>query len=348
VKHALLPIVAAVIAMLSANEPVAAHDLGALSVSCVFHSDGTYGIDVLLDAEHLPLADQRRAHEPGFAAEIAQQAVVAFDDRIVAQCVNSIEVNDSSAERVVIHLVGEIPTGAQSFTWMHRASWGQNYLKLQNENDAEPTGQWIEGGQPSEPFALHVKSLALSRWDVIRTYIALGFEHILPKGLDHILFVLGLFLLSLEVKPILMQVTAFTLAHSVTLALSMYGVVSLPSSIVEPLIALSIVFVAVENIFSRGYKPWRSAVVFGFGLLHGMGFAGVLTELGLPRSQFVPALISFNIGVELGQLSVIAMAFAAVGIWFGAKPWYRARVTIPSSVAIALVGLYWTIERVSA
>ena len=116
-------------------------------------------------------------------------------------------------------------------------------------------------------------------------------------------------------------------------------------SIVEPLIAASIVYVAVENIFAKGLNPWRPFVIFGFGLLHGLGFASVLGEFGLPDGQFIPALIAFNIGVELGQLTVIALAFLAVG-WFARKSWYRAGIAIPASCIIAAVGAYWCIERV--
>lgn len=144
----------------------------------------------------------------------------------------------------------------------------------------------------------------------------------------------------------LWQVTAFTLAHTITLALTIYGVVSLPSTIVEPLIALSIVYVAIENVFTDKLHAWRPLVVFCFGLLHGMGFAGVLREIGLPRSEFVPALLAFNIGVELGQLTVIFTAFVLVGLPLRRKPWYRRRVVVPGSLVIAAVGLYWVVQRV--
>ncbi len=176
----------------------------------------------------------------------------------------------------------------------------------------------------------------------------LGYTHILPRGLDHVLFVLGIFLLAVDLKPVLWQVSAFTLAHTITLALTVYGVVSLSPRIVEPLIALSIVYVAVENVFTARLHAWRPVVVFCFGLLHGMGFAGVLTEIGLPRSEFVPALLSFNLGVECGQLTVILAAFLAFGLPFRKRPWYRQRIVVPGSLMIAAVGLYWSIQRISA
>ena len=177
-------------------------------------------------------------------------------------------------------------------------------------------------------------------------YIPVGFDHILPKGLDHILFVLGLFFLSIYLRPLLWQITAFTLAHTVTLALGAMGWVTVPAGIVEPLIAASIVYVAIENLFMSGLSRWRPFVIFGFGLLHGLGFASVLGEFGIPDDQFFAALIAFNIGVEFGQLTVIAAAFLAVGLWFRHKDWYRARISVPASLLIAAVGAYWFIERV--
>lgn len=186
----------------------------------------------------------------------------------------------------------------------------------------------------------------LSTVDVGWVYLQLGFTHILPFGLDHILFVLGLFLLSPKLKPLLWQISAFTIAHSITLSLAMFNVINIPSNIVEPVIAISIVFIAVENIITKKLKPWRIAIIFVFGLIHGLGFAGVLKELGLPQSQFVNALITFNIGVELGQITVVLIAFFAVGFWFQSKKWYRERITIPGSVIIAVIASYWTIQRI--
>jgi hydrogenase/urease accessory protein HupE len=178
-------------------------------------------------------------------------------------------------------------------------------------------------------------------------YLALGFTHIVPKGLDHMLFVLGIFLLTRRVRSVLWQVSAFTVAHSITLGLSMYGLISVAPRIVEPLIALSIAYVAIENVFVSELKPRRVALVFAFGLLHGMGFAGALKELGLPRSEFVTALLTFNFGVEAGQLAVIGAAFVAVGWYCAGQVWYRRRVVVPASALIACLAVYWTVERLS-
>ena len=201
--------------------------------------------------------------------------------------------------------------------------------------------------------ALHTISFAhppniseLNKADVALLYAQLGFSHILPLGLDHILFVLCLFLLNPKLKPILWQATAFTIAHTITLGLAMYGVIKPPTNIVEPIIAISIMYVALENIFSPRLKASRIGVVFVFGLIHGMGFASVLTELGLPQNSYLSSLLMFILGVELGQVTVILAAFLLLALPFGKKQYYRKYIVIPLSALIALIAFYWTIERI--
>lgn len=218
---------------------------------------------------------------------------------------------DLSLPRVSqLRLTAAMPQGTTAMALHWPKGFGDLVLRQQGVEPAY-TG-YITGGQTSPAIALAGLGAPASGAAVFFSYIPVGFDHILPKGMDHILFVLGLFFLSTRLSMLLWQISAFTLAHTVTLALGALGWVSVPGSIVEPLIAASIVFVAVENITSRGLSPWRPAVVFGFGLLHGLGFASVLGEFGLPEAQFIPALIGFNIGVEIGQLTVVALAFLLV------------------------------------
>ena len=186
----------------------------------------------------------------------------------------------------------------------------------------------------------------LSKTEVAGIYLQLGFTHILPLGADHILFVLSLFLLNPKLKPILWQATAFTIAHTITLGLAMYKVIKPPTNIVEPVIALSIMYVALENIFSPRLKASRIGIVFLFGLIHGMGFASALTQLGLPQNAYFSSLIMFNLGVELGQITVILTAYFLLGKAFGNKPYYRKRIVIPLSIIIAAIAAYWTVERI--
>jgi len=200
----------------------------------------------------------------------------------------------------------------------------------------------------SQPASAHVivgELENLSKTDAAILYLQLGFEHIVPLGLDHILFVLSLYLLSPKLKPVLLQATAFTVAHSITLGLTMYNVITPNSYWVESLIAFSILLVAVENIYSSKLRGSRIAIVFLFGLLHGMGFANALGQLGLPEKYYLTSLVLFNVGVELGQLVVILSAFLLFGKWFGDKPYYRKYIVIPLSFMIAVIAAYWTITR---
>lgn len=186
----------------------------------------------------------------------------------------------------------------------------------------------------------------LSTSEAIGSYILLGFNHIIPYGFDHILFILAIFLLTKELKAILWQSLAFTISHTITLGLSMSQVFTPPSYIVEPLIAISILFLALENIFTNKVKAHRIITIFLFGLVHGMGFANSLAEIGLPQNKFFTTLISFNFGVELGQLSIILIAWLLIGKWFYIKTWYKNRIVIPASALIAVISFYWTIERI--
>ena len=249
-----------------------------------------------------------------------------------------------------LHLLAFIPNPSDSdkpeVTWQYPKKFGNNVAHFYyDQTPQEKTSHWLTDGVMSPPFELNAAYTPKPFTQVATEYTVLGFEHIVPKGIDHILFVLGLFLLSVKLRPLLLQVTAFTLAHSITLGLTIYGVISLPPSIVEPLIALSIVAVGIENIFVKTVKIRRIVVVFLFGLLHGMGFAGVLSQLGLPESDFVTALVFFNIGVEAGQLFVITVAFLCVFWLLKNQQLYRQWVVIPVSALISLIGLYWTYER---
>lgn len=251
--------------------------------------------------------------------------------------------NDELVRQTVLRFRADLPDGAGALSLGWAKSHGTLIVRQAGDIEA-PFTATLAGGDMSPAFALS-GGTAQTGWQVFAGYIPIGFDHILPKGLDHILFVLGLFLLAARLKPLLWQVTAFTAAHTVTLALGAMGWVVVPGAIVEPLIAASIVYVAVENIFTDHLNRWRPVVVFGFGLLHGLGFASVLEEFGLPEAHFIPALLGFNVGVEFGQLTVIALAFLAVGAWFRDRSWYRARITVPASLAIAAVGAYWVVER---
>jgi hydrogenase/urease accessory protein HupE len=186
----------------------------------------------------------------------------------------------------------------------------------------------------------------LSGWSsTLLEFMREGFLHVVPQGLDHILFVLGVFLLSRQWRPLLMQVTTFTIAHTLTLGLATVGLVNVSPSIVEPIIAGSIAVVALENIFRPTYTHWRLLIVGLFGLVHGLGFAGALSALNLPSSSLLVGLLGFNLGVEGGQLAVISLAFLLT-CWLTDATKYRRFIVIPGSITIAVLGLLWMVQRI--
>jgi hypothetical protein len=185
-----------------------------------------------------------------------------------------------------------------------------------------------------------------SAGNVFWYYLKLGYLHILPNGFDHILFVTGLCLLNNKISTILWQATAFTVAHSITLALSMKNIIVAPGAVVEPIIALSILFIAVENLLIAKLSSWRIILVFAFGLVHGLGFASSLNEIGLPRDKFFLSILSFNAGVELGQMTIILLVFGLIISPFYSIKNYKKAIVYPLSIIIALIAFYWTIERI--
>ena len=209
---------------------------------------------------------------------------------------------------------------------------------------------WVQRLTPQQPGA--VIPARPSAWGVAGTYLALGVEHILT-GIDHLLFVLALLLLTTGTWRLVKTVTAFTVAHSITLGLATLGIVHVPSRPVEAVIALSIVFVAAEIVQARrgraglaAQMPW--IVAFIFGLLHGFGFAGALSEVGLPEGHIPVALLFFNLGVEAGQLLFVAAVLALVA---GARrirmAWPRWAGLVPP-YAIGSLAMFWVIQRVAA
>src|SRR2546427_11551270 len=342
-----------------------AHEIGTSRVSVLFADGRTYDVEIVTDAAALVEKLEASAHG-ALATDTRpaglQSLLTSFDETFrvrVKLAFDASDVRPSIAHSVLpgpdaaspavatIRLTGQIPPDARQFTWTYAWTFASYAITVRRVASENPATEWLEGGQTSAPFAVMSPAPRVDRLGTAWRYVTLGFTHIVPHGLDHMLFVLGIYLLSRRARSVLWQVSAFTVAHSITLGLSMYGVVAVSPRIVEPMIALSIAYVAIENIFLSELKPWRVALVFAFGLLHGLGFAGALKELGLPRSEFVTALLTFNVGVEAGQLAVIGAAFMLVGWHWANRAWYRSRIVVPASMVIACTAVYWTIARLS-
>jgi hypothetical protein len=343
--------------------PAAAHEIGTTQVTATIASGGDYRVDVVVDPDALLTKLEvfgDRSLSSGLARAERDRRIVElqgiflshvdirFDDsasRPRFEYIAASAIGDFAQAPSVVRLTGTTPPLTSTFSFGYGLAMGSYALNVRIDRSAVQT-LWINGAERS-PAVSVVAPPPPSGWAAIAwQYFALGYTHILPKGFDHILFVVGIFLLSARWRSIFLQVTTFTVAHSITLGLTMYGVVSLPAKAVEPMIALSIAYVAVENLFTSELKPWRLALVFSFGLLHGMGFAGVLRDLGLPPASFLTALVTFNVGVEAGQISVIALAVAAVAYWRSDPRVYRRFVVQPASLLIAATGIAWTIQRV--
>jgi hypothetical protein len=361
-----------VLLLAAAPSQVRAHTFELTDTRLVLEQDGTFVADMTADIDALALGVDPVANDsakvaaavgalspPELEAALARvrqfferRVRIRFDGRPAPFTVSLPErgrAPDPAKPPTVLgltaRLTGTVPAGAREVTFWASLAFPPVRLTIAREGAPAEVRAILPRAEESAPLRLAgAAGSSPSGLAASVRYLRLGFSHILPQGLDHILFVLGLFLLSPRLRPLLLQVSAFTVAHTATLALSTLGLVRLPSAVVEPLIALSIAYVALENTLVRELRPWRIALVFAFGLLHGLGFAGALGALGLPRGSLLAALLSFNVGVELGQLAILALAFLALGA-FRARPWYRRRVAVPASLAIAGVGLFWTVSR---
>lgn len=357
--------------LLLATAIAAAHPLTFTDTTVVLRADGTFQTDLIVDLDALALGASQTADDAELVAaltaltpdEFAEQldgvrrlfqrrVRFRFDGTPAPFDVTFPDYGAPAATDSLIptllgltaRLTGNVPPEATELEFFASRAFSDVNLTIRDEARDLTIQALVEAGARSDPFTLAGPVEPRSAWSLGGTYLRLGFLHIVPRGLDHVFFVLGLFLLGSQLRPLVWQISAFTVAHAMTLSLAVFNIVSLTPAVVEPLIALSIVYVAVENLLTQRLTAWRPMVVFGFGLLHGLGFAGVLQELGLPAQERVLGLVSFNVGIELGQLLVIAVALSAVG-WCRSKSWYRRRIVVPGSVAIAAAGLFWAIER---
>jgi hypothetical protein len=273
------------------------------------------------------------------------------DDRPLSFQLDSIQVEDNPAITLPrsskIQISAPLAPNEANIRFGWNAALGPLVIRQQSQTEKPENlyTAYLEPGAISAP----IKRQGVTAQPVLTImldYAKIGFVHIVPKGLDHILFVLGLFFYAARWRPLLGQVTLFTLAHTTTLMLASTGHIVVSPNIVEPLIAASIIYVAFENLRSERLHAGRLVVIFAFGLLHGLGFASVLGDIGLADGQFMISLISFNIGVELGQIAVLVPAFLLFGVAAGNALWYRRLIAIPASYLIGAIGVWMLITRV--
>ena len=272
------------------------------------------------------------------------------DQKLLSLNLNKISVqDDESKEKIRITKITfktTTPKEGQYITFSWKKELGSLIFRdfsIEKDNDGKAYSKWLKAGEETNPISIsgttsHVSTMV---WSAIKQ----GIKHIIPGGLDHILFVLGLFFFSYKIGPLLSQVTIFTIAHSITLILGSLGYIYVPPVFVEAIIAATIVWIGLENVIRTKLNISRIGIIFCFGLLHGLGFANMFTELGLEGSDYLINLFSFNIGVEIGQLIVLA-PFILIRPILSRISWYRLIISIPASIMIALVGIKMFVERV--
>ena len=303
--------------------------------------------------------DELRALEPAVLRE-------RFKD-FESEFLNSIGLNVNTQEQVLtlsdvnIDIIGykkrprktlltytvQLSQWPQSFSWQYAKIYGDSALRYQMYQKDEYNWHewhWLRDGASSGVIDInHPEPID----DVTRLiqFTSIGFDHVIPKGWDHILFIVGMALSSLLWRRLLLLVSAFTLAHTITLGLAMYGVVEISAKIIEPLIALSIAYIAIENLSKHQHLKRKTIAVFLFGLIHGLGFASMLKSFEMATENFLVTLIGFNIGVEIAQLAIVLTVVVLLLLLRLFKINYRVVAIVPISVLISIVGVYWAVER---
>ena len=317
---------------------------GAVDVTAVVHIWDVaheYGIEDPNDLLDQGLVDERVSR---LGALLNERLALSVDGRPVV--LRDWSVPELLAERQAVRVraqgeldqaPGRLELSAELFPY------DPNHQTFLNFYESDLTAQAILGGDDTS-YEYFVGSRQ-GRWAVVQKFVPAGVHHILI-GPDHLMFLIGLLLLGGSAKQLLAVVTAFTLAHSITLSLAVLNVVTPPGRLVEPIIALSIVYVGVDNLMSRGGKDVRVWIAMIFGLIHGFGFASVLREMGLPSGALGWSLFSFNLGVEFGQLAVVLAVAVMLSAIRARSAVVGERVVVAGSIAVIAAGAFWFVERV--
>jgi len=345
-----------VLALLGAAAPAAAHPApfsyldvrvrgNALEVTAVIHAyDAAYELRIepierVLDSGTLS------TQAPALAALLNERLRLAVDGAPLGQAEWSVPepIPDRQSLRLHTRYVledtpGVITVSAYMFPYdpVH-----QTFVNVY-EGDELVTQAILDQGRREFEHTTGTRQGTLA---VIRKFVASGIHHILI-GPDHMLFLIGLLLLGGTVRRLIVVVSAFTLAHSITLSLAALNIFDPPARIIEPAIALSIVFIGVDNLIVRGGRDVRAWIAFAFGFVHGFGFAGVLREMGLESRALVWSLLSFNLGVEIGQLLVVVVVATALAALRTRSEAAGRRLAFAGSIGVIAAGTFWFFERV--
>jgi hydrogenase/urease accessory protein HupE len=317
---------------------------GVINVTLVAHVfDIAHDLDIT-PPEELLKADVARARTPSMTALLGPRIALAADGRPLTPVWSptSDVLPDRQSIRFQIRYEPPAAPGSIQIT-ATMFPYDPNHQTFVNVYEGEALTQAIlDRGRPTFDYFAGTRQGVTA---VIRKFVPAGIHHILI-GPDHLLFLIGLLLLGGTVRQLLLVVTSFTIAHSITLSLAALNIVSPPARIIEPAIALSIVYVGADNLLAAGGRDVRAWIAFAFGFIHGFGFANVLREMDLPRRALGWSLFSFNIGVEIGQLAVVvAVAFLLAVVRSRSESAGR-RVAFAGSLVVIAAGAFWFVQRV--
>jgi hypothetical protein len=346
---------AAVIAFLCVATQVFAHPAPFSYLDIAFRGgaiEGSLTVHVIDIAHELNITPPERVLEPDFLTRDRQRILDIITARIslrtdrplMIQWGTILPMNEELALRISYRVPNqhpgalEIDTNLFPYDPIH-----QTFINIYEDADPSPRQQVIFNAT-TDPHTYYLGTTQ-GAIEVMKTFIPSGTHHILI-GPDHILFLIGLLLLGGSWWALVRIVTAFTIGHSITLSLAALNLLSPPVSIIEPAIALSIVFVGADNLVRGDGRDLRAWVALTFGLVHGFGFAYVLREFGLPREALGWSLFSFNLGVEIGQLAVVLAVASLLALIRRKSDVMGARVAIAGSVVVIAAGTYWFVQRV--
>lgn len=324
--------------------------LAEIDLSAVSNTDDSSGSKTYDELRAVPPHILEDRLKSSFAT-LAEKFTIMSANRPLTLELVEIDVAEEADSRLArdtqLKLKSSLPKSDEAISIQWQPSMGALLIRQMGRGSDPEYSDYLPEGGTSQAFLINnADSIPLRA--VIGKYVQSGVIHIVPAGLDHILFVVGLLAYGLSARGLVFQISLFTVAHTITLAAASLGWLYIPSSIVEPLIALSIAWIGIENIVKKSHRVarTRSFVVFTFGLLHGLGFASVLADFGLPQSAFIVGLLSFNIGVEIGQLIIVVPIFFLLRAFRLTDPQFRRAFQIPVSAVISAIGVFWFIERV--
>lgn len=357
----------AVALLAAASWAVSAHELERTEITLSFNRDGAFVLEIANDPNWLLLRLESFAGgqvPAGMTPEARDRRLAelsaVFIDRVVL-FVDGREIRPQAADYVaprpqtpddpyppqgLFRLRGRMPADAKTLRWLYGLVIDPYQLTIRWADGAS-SGEWIDGSNWSGVINLAGQFRQTTRLDTVREYVRLGFRDVLPQGVDQLLFVLGLFLLTIDVRTIAVQLLTLWLGSSLGLVLATYGILSPSLSAIEPLIAIAIAYVAIENLITSALKPWRLVLVFLFGMIFGAKSAAVLSIPIASIEAPLVAVLSFVAGTAAAQATAVAAAAFAVA-WYRHQPWYHRRIVVPASLSIAVVGIYWTLLRTFA